>query len=85
MDWIPVGTPPLSQYLVAVKDEFGNEGLAEAAYYPFTVEYRPGRWKSIIHPCEPYHDGGWMILADKGIESDIVGDIIYWRGITPTP
>lgn len=81
MEWIDINTPPLSQYLVEVKDEFNNMGLAEPTYYPFTVEYRPGKWNSKVIPCEPYHDGGWMVLADNGFDSAIKGDITHWREI----
>jgi hypothetical protein len=80
-EWITASEPPKEQRLVEIKDHFGNIGVGEPTYYPFTVEYKPGKWNSVVHTCEPYHDGGWMILCDKGLSSDIVGDIVMWREI----
>jgi len=74
-------TPP--DELVDVIDKNGNSGKAYPTYYPFKVvphQNKVGKWTSDVVSCEPYWDGGWMIVC-KALSSDI-DNIIAWKLIT---
>lgn len=80
MIWHPIRYTPPDEELV-VRDELGNEGMAQPTWYSFKTVKNPnkiGRWSSDIFPCEPYWDGGWLIRM-VGLENPIKGEIIEWR------
>ena len=70
---------------VEVIDAEGRRALAEPTYYPFKVVRNPkktGKRSSDVVPCEPYWDGGWMVLCGLDLLSP-VGTIVGWRSYPP--
>ena len=78
--WNNLDIQPPNEF-VEVMDEKGNTAFAEPTYYPFKVGKSKGRkWSSPVIPCEPYWDGGWLILA-KGLENTLESNIVKWKKI----
>lgn len=80
MKWFNINDRlPIKEGNYKVKDKYGNEGFAVAAFIPFTFErYGTGRFDFKVVPCEPYFDG-WLIECE-GIDST-VKEVEYWAEI----
>lgn len=79
-------TPPNKR--LQVKDQYGNIGIAEPTYYPFEVKHFPGDenklygWRGtpvFYKDGKEKWDGGWMILCNNKLNTDINSEIIQWR------
>lgn len=85
MEWIKISEQQPPDEEVHIRDEYGNEGIGQATWYPFTVEKLPGDerkpwgWRGTVIPCENHWDGGWLILGTHGLgEHYINGEIVEW-------
>jgi len=79
-NWHPISETPPDEDLL-VRDEFGNEAYATPTWYPFTFEEGANKRSKPI-PCEPYWDGGWLVLY-KGMDvNPLKGTIVEWKRLT---
>lgn len=76
IDWIEITEqiiPPDKE--VWIKDEFGNEGVGHACWYPFKIH---GTGKNIkVEHCDPFWDGEWMIRA-RSLSREELGKITHF-------
>ena len=83
--WISIDQTPPDEY-VRVTDSEGNIGIAQPTYHPFKVGKSLGsKWSSPVISCEPYWDGGWLVLAPPGSLSSKVKTVVAWQPIPKTP